>query len=153
MKHTCTHWLFVPLILFLITSCSQTSQVDLILYNAKIYTVDSAFSIAQALAVKNGRIIDIGKEGDITGKYFSDNKINAEGKILYPGFIDAHAHFFRYGLGLQTADLVGTESWEEILTRLDSFAKSHPDGWLLGRGWDQNDWKVQDFPTKEKLDV
>ena len=135
MKHTRTQWLLIPFILFLLASCSPTSQVDLIVYNAKIYTVDSNFSIAQALAVKDGKIVDIGKEGDITGKYFSDNKVNAEGKTIYPGFIDAHAHFFRYGLGLQTADLVGTESWEEILTRLDSFAKSHPspDGWLPQR--------------------
>jgi predicted amidohydrolase YtcJ len=155
MKQTHMHWLFVPLFLFLFTACSQTSQVDLIVYNAKIYTVDSLFSMAQAMAVKDGRIVAVGKEDEITGKYFSDNKINAEGKVIYPGFIDAHAHFFRYGLGLQTADLVGTGSWEEIITRLDSFAKSHSsaDGWLLGRGWDQNDWQVKDFPTKERLDV
>ena len=109
--------------------------------------------MAQAMAVKDGKIVDIGKEGDITAKYFSDNKINAKGNVIYPGFIDAHAHFFRYGLGLQTADLVGTESWEEIIKRLDSFSKTHPHGWLLGRGWDQNDWRLKEFPTKEKLDL
>jgi predicted amidohydrolase YtcJ len=71
---------------------------------------------------------------------------------MYPGFIDAHAHFFRYGLGLQTANLVDTKSWEDILDRLQIFAKEHQEGWLIGRGWDQNDWDVKEFPSKEKLD-
>jgi hypothetical protein len=136
----------------LFSSCRQTSQVDLLIFNAKIYTVDSAFSTAEAMAIKDGKIIAIGANNEITSKYFSDNKTNAEGKFIYPGFIDAHAHFYRYSIGLQTADLVGTTSWEEVLTRLQDFAKDHKEGWLIGRGWDQNDWKVEEFPTKEKLD-
>jgi predicted amidohydrolase YtcJ len=142
--------------LFLVISCSfacrQTSGVDLIIFNAKIYTVDSAFSTAEAIAVKDGKIEAVGSSADITAKYFAKEKINANGQIIYPGFIDAHAHFYRYGLGLQTADLTGTTSWEDILTKLQSFAQQNPDGWLIGRGWDQNDWKVKEFPSKEKLD-
>ena len=136
----------------LFSSCRQTSQVDLLIFNAKIYTVDSAFSTAEAMAIKDGKIIAIGTNNEITSKYFSDNKTNAEGKFIFPGFIDAHAHFYRYSIGLQTAELVGTTSWEEVLTRLQDFAKDHKEGWLIGRGWDQNDWKVEEFPTKEKLD-
>ncbi len=142
--------------LFLVISCSfacrQTSGVDLIIFSAKIYTVDSAFSTAEAIAVKDGKIEAVGSSADITAKYFAKEKINANGQIIYPGFIDAHAHFYRYGLGLQTADLTGTTSWEDILTKLQSFAQQNPDGWLIGRGWDQNDWKVKEFPSKEKLD-
>ena len=138
-----------------ISSCSQTQKVDLLIYNAKIYTVDSAFHIAEAIAVEDGKILDIGASKDLTARYFSDNKINAAGKFIFPGFIDAHAHFYRYGLGLQEVNLVGTESWDEIISRVQAFAsekKIASGNWIIGRGWDQNDWPVKEFPTKEKLD-
>jgi predicted amidohydrolase YtcJ len=131
---------------------AQKKRVDLLIYNAKIYTVDSKFSIANTIAIKDGKIEDIGNGKNLKFKYVAAQSINAEGKFIYPGFIDAHCHFFRYGLGLQTANLVGTESWDEILNKLQSFAKQNTSGWLIGRGWDQNDWQVKEFPTKDKLD-
>ena len=135
-----------------ITACNTTSQADFIIYNAKIYTVDSSFTIAEAMAIKDGKIEAVGTSKEITEKYKTDNRLDAGGKTIYPGFIDAHAHFYRYGLGLQTADLVGTTSWEEILSKLQTFATQNTEGWLIGRGWDQNDWSVKEFPSKEKLD-
>lgn len=135
-----------------IASCRNTSRVDLIIYNAKIYTVDSAFLMAEAMAIRDGKIIEIGNSREITANYFSSDKINAGGKYIYPGFIDAHAHFYRYGLGLQTADLTGTKSWQQIVDTLIRFNQRSKEGWLIGRGWDQNDWDVKEFPSKEKLD-
>ena len=135
-----------------LNACRDTSEADLLIYNATIYTVDSSFSTAEAMAIKDGEIIDVGSSEDLTRKYYSKNKVNADGNFIYPGFIDAHAHFYRYGLGLATANLVGTTSWEEILNRLDSFSKANPEGWLIGRGWDQNDWAVKEFPNKNRLD-
>ena len=135
-----------------LAACRGTSEADLLVYNAQIYTVDTAFSIGEAMVVKDGKILAVGSTEELTRKYYSRNKINAQGKFVYPGFIDAHAHFYRYGLGLQTADLVGTTSWEQILTKLDSFSKQNTEGWLVGRGWDQNDWGVKEYPTKERLD-
>ena len=133
-------------------ACNQREKIDLLVYNATIYTVDSTFSVTDAIAVKDGKIIETGKSGDLQNKFEAIEKIDANGKFIYPGFIDAHAHFVGYGLGLQTVDLVGTESWEDILHRLDDFAKNKNKGqWLIGRGWDQNDWPVKDFPTNEKL--
>lgn len=142
---------FPVLILFCLCSFAQRKKIDLLIVNAKIYTVDSKFSTATAIAVKDGKIVDVGGNG-LRNKYWPLQTINAEGKFIYPGFIDAHTHFFRYGLGLQTANLVDTKSWDDVLNRLQSFAKTHPGGWLIGRGWDQNDWVVKDFPNKEKLD-
>ncbi|MBD0294946.1 MAG: amidohydrolase [Flavisolibacter sp.] len=141
-------------IMLLIVFCfyKRPEKADLIVYNAKVYTVDPQFSTAEAFAVKGGKIIAIGSNAAITRAYYSDKKINAAGKFVYPGFIDAHAHFYRYGLGLGTADLVNTDSWEEILSKLQAFAQTHKEGWLIGRGWDQNDWVAKEFPTKEKLD-
>jgi predicted amidohydrolase YtcJ len=151
MKHS----IYCLVILCTLLSCSQKTTVDLLVYNAKIYTVDSSFSMAEAMAVRNGKIVEVGTTNALSEKYESSNTVDAQGKFIYPGFIDAHAHFYRYGLGLQTADLVGTTSWEEILQRLQAFNnqnRSDSTRWLIGRGWDQNDWQVKEFPSKEGLD-
>ena len=143
--------LFSLLVLsFFLFSCQQ--KVDLLIYNAKVYTVDSSFSMAEAIAVKGGKIEAVGSSKELLEKYDATEKIDAGGKPVYPGFIDAHAHFFRYGLGLQTADLVETKSWDEILGRLQTFAQQNKEGWIVGRGWDQNDWAVKAYPDKSKLD-
>jgi predicted amidohydrolase YtcJ len=134
-------------------SFAQKKKVDLVIYNATIYTVDKSFSIKSAIAIDKGKIVETGATNQLLNKYNAREKKDAGGKFIYPGFIDAHAHFFNYGLGLQTANLVGTSSWEEILNKLQAFAQEHTEGWLIGRGWDQNDWSIKEFPTKEKLDI
>ena len=144
--------LLLVVVVFLV-SCNDNA--DLIIYNAKIYTVDSSFSVAEAMVVKDGKILAIGTTKEITDKYSAKEKVDAAGKFIYPGFIDAHAHFLNYGLSLQNADLVDTKSWEEVLQRLQQFKqqKNVQSGqWITGRGWDQNDWEVKEFPDKQKLD-
>ncbi|TAH00776.1 MAG: amidohydrolase [Sphingobacteriales bacterium] len=133
------------------TACTSTNTVDLLIHNAKIYTADSSFSTAEAVAIKEGKIVATGSSKDLLSKYKGKETIDAGGLFVYPGFIDAHAHFYRYGLGLQTADLTGTTSWQAITDTLQSFAKTHTEGWLIGRGWDQNDWDTKEFPTNELL--
>ncbi|MGZ8542010.1 MAG: amidohydrolase [Chitinophagaceae bacterium] len=142
--------LFISIIFF-ITSCSSKEKVDLLVYNASIYTIDSSFSIAEAMVIKESKIVATGKLNELERKYEAKEKIDAGGKFIYPGFIDAHAHFVGYGTGLQTADLVGTGSWEEIIEKLNTFSKENKEGWLIGRGWDQNDWAIKEFPSNEKL--
>jgi len=143
--------LYIPLLVALSSSCVKKEQADLIVYNAVVYTVNNSFDTVEAFAVKNGKILATGSSKDIQAEYEAKDEINADGKSVYPGFIDAHAHFFGYGQSLQTADLRDTKSWEEILNRLKVFAETHPDGWLIGNGWDQNDWDNKAFPTNEKL--
>src|SRR5436190_11479093 len=142
-------FLFLSVIAFI--SCSSKQKVDLLVYNATIYTVDSSFSVAEAMAVKNGKIIEVGKTADLQNKYDAKEKLDAQGKFIYPGFIDAHAHFVGYGTSLQRVNLVDTKSWEEVIERTKQFADKNPGSWLLGRGWDQNDWAVKEFPTNDKL--
>ena len=147
-------FIWIAAISFLV-SCSQKTTVDLLVYNARVYTIDSTFSTAEAIAVKDGKIVEVGTTNSLSEKYETENRLDAQGKFIYPGFIDAHAHFYRYGLGLQTADLVGTTSWEEILQKLQTFSTQNTSDstrWLIGRGWDQNDWQVKEFPSKELLD-
>jgi predicted amidohydrolase YtcJ len=142
--------LFVSVLVALV-SCSQKEKADLLVYNATLYTVDSSFSVAEAIAVRDGKIIETGKSADLQNKYEATEKIDAQGNFIYPGFIDAHAHFVGYGNSLQRVNLVGTESWDEVIERTKKFAAENPDGWVLGRGWDQNDWDVKQFPGNEKL--
>ena len=134
---------------------AQKQAADLLLYNGKIYTVDANFSIASAMAIKDGKVLAVGDSKTLLAQYQPKEKLDAQGRTVYPGLIDAHAHFLNYGLGLQHADLVGTDSWEEVLQRLQQHVvkkKLQSGDWIIGRGWDQNDWPVKEFPTKEKLD-
>lgn len=144
--------LILLLLGFSLYSCNNP-KADLVIFNAKIYTVNEQFGMAEAMAIKDGKIIAIGSSADIRNKYKGSKEVDGNGKAVYPGFIDAHAHFYGYGESLQSVDLRGTTSWDEVITRVSEFAKTHPDGWLTGRGWDQNDWANKEFPTKEKLDA
>jgi predicted amidohydrolase YtcJ len=141
---------FIPLFLF---SCSSAEKADLIVHNAVVYTVDSSFTIAQAFAVKDGKFLETGSNEAILKKYKAAQTVDAGGKAVYPGFIDSHCHFLRYGLSLQNADLTGTASFREIIERIQGHRSQYPNAtWLVGRGWDQNDWAEKTFPTKDTLD-
>jgi len=144
--------LLPALLLLTLAACKQNYNADLLIKNAQVYTVDSNFTTATAFAVKGGKILAVGSTEDIEKQYSAKQVIDADGKPVYPGFIDAHTHFYNYGISLQQVNLVGTKSWGEAVDTVLSFAKLNPDGWLIGRGWDQNQWKVKQFPTKGKLD-
>ncbi len=142
------------ILLAALTACQPMKKADLIVTNAKIYTLDEGFSIANAMAIKDGKILATGTENDILGEYDAPLISDLSGLPVYPGFIDAHCHFYGYGLGLlKRADLVGTTSFDEILEILKTHQQKFPSTyWIEGRGWDQNDWEVKEFPTREKLD-
>ncbi|QKJ31732.1 amidohydrolase [Mucilaginibacter mali] len=144
----------LPLLLIAaITSCQQKEyNADLLVKNGVVYTVNAKFAMADAFVVKGGKILAVGKADSLEKIYYAKNTIDAKGKAVYPGFIDAHTHFYNYGLNLKAADLVGTTSWNAIVDTVKEYARHNPDGWIIGRGWDQNDWKVKKFPDKAKLD-
>ena len=145
--------LLLPLLAFF--GCNTTSRqpADVLVYNATVYTVDSAFSQAQAFAVKDGRFVAVGTADELRGRFQAKQEVDAQGQFIYPGFYDAHCHFYRYGLGLRDADLVGTESWA-VVQKLRQQQQQYPQAaWLTGRGWDQNDWPGKQFPTKDTLDA
>lgn len=137
---------------FLIFSCNTKEEVDLIVTNANIYTVDENFSNASSFAIKDGKFVVVGTAEEILEKYNAKELLDAEGKTIVPGLIDAHCHFYGLGQNQQVVDLVGTSSYDEILEKVVAFHKERPSNFVMGRGWDQNDWEVKEFPTKEKLD-
>jgi predicted amidohydrolase YtcJ len=137
-----------------LTSCGGPKKVDTLVVNAVIYTVDSSFSTAQAMAIKDGIIVATGTDAEILVAYTAPEKIDAKGQAVYPGFIDAHAHFVGYGKSLFQVDLFGTTSWEEAVERVKVFAAAHPElTWIEGRGWDQNKWPGKKYPTNVLLNT
>jgi predicted amidohydrolase YtcJ len=145
---------FFITVFFVQESYSQMKEnADFIFINSQIYTVDPASGHAEAFAVSNGKFIGIGSSKDILLKYRSNEIIDGEGKSIYPGFIDAHCHFYGYAMGLQQVDLTGTRSFQEVLELLKKKAGEDTEGWLVGRGWDQNDWREHDFPDRKELDL
>ena len=133
-------------------SCDSKKNADTIVYNGIVYTVNEKFDTAQAFAVSNGKIIEVGRTDDILKKYSAKEMVDAKGQAVYPGFIDAHAHFVGYGQSLFQVDLFGSNSWEEIIDKVKKFAAEHPnEAWIRGRGWDQNKFPGKSFPTNEKL--
>jgi predicted amidohydrolase YtcJ len=143
---------FLFIISVFLVSCSNKQEVDLIVHNAVVYTVDSSFSTAQSFAVKDGRFVAVGNNEDILANFESKEIIDAQGKSVYPGFIDSHCHFYEYGRGLQELDLVGTKSFDEIVEKVKSYSKTNSNEWIVGRGWDQNDWEKKEYPDRYQLD-
>lgn len=140
-------------VLFLVSCQKSKTSADAIYHGGTVYTVDSEFGITDAFAIKDGKFLEVGSDADILDQYDAPEIIDLQGKSVYPGFIDAHTHFFRYAEGLRVVDLVGAKSFDELIQRVKNYAESNPDEeWILGRGWDQNLWEGQEFPTREKLD-
>ncbi|MFP3860926.1 MAG: amidohydrolase [Bacteroidales bacterium] len=144
--------LFLLPVIILTFSCSKKEKADLIISNATIYTVDNEFTKAEAAAIKDGKFIAVGSSKDIQQQFSAKNEKDLKGKFVYPGFIDAHCHFYGYSMNLRKVDLVGTQSVEEIIERLKEYKEEYDPEWILGRGWDQNDWEVKEFPHKKELD-
>lgn len=145
---------FLILLSLSLTSCgSKKESADLMLTNAKIYTVNDTFDIVEALVVKEGKIIFIGTTKEANERFEAKDIIEANNQYVYPGFYDAHAHLYKYGLTMQTVNLRGTKSYDEVVAKVVEFQQRKKVAFIEGRGWDQNDWENKEFPTRAKLDV
>lgn len=136
-----------------ITSCTTRQSCDLIIFNARITTMDDSSRTAEAFAVDKGRILAVAGNEEILANYVSDRVIDLKQQHVYPGFIDAHAHL--HGLG-EEATILGlheTREKSEVLALLRARVSSESgDSWIRGRGWDQNRWTGRRYPSKEELD-
>ena len=126
---------------------------DLIVTNARVYTADEARPLAEAFAVRDGLVVFVGSKQEADALKGANTRIiDAAGKTVIPGMVDAHAHFGGLAETLKSVDLVGTRSYDEVIARVVERAKTVPKGtWIEGRGWDQNAWGDTRFPTHEKL--
>ena len=130
------------------------AQEVTVLTAARIHTMDPARPTAHAMAFDaDGRILAVGESDELRGRYPGAAHLDAPDSTVVPGLIDAHGHIGNLGLSLMRARLDGTRSRAEVVERLRAHARDLPDGdWLLGRGWDQNDWPGARFPTAADLD-
>jgi predicted amidohydrolase YtcJ len=132
-------------------SCMKGKHADLIIHNANIHTIDEKMSIHEAIAIKDGKILEIGPERQILNKYSSDEAINAQGKDIYPGFTDAHTHVFSLAEQKLSAYLFGLKSWDAVLVTLEKFQEKSKHKTIVGRGWDEANWNATELPTNETL--
>ena len=144
--------LFYLIAIGIIGCSSQKIEVDEIVFATKIYSCDSTFKIGEAMAISNHRIVAFGTREDIENIYSSQTITTYEG-IIYPGFIDAHSHFYGYGTTLNTVDLKNTFSLEEVVNKTVEFAKNSSTYWITGRGWDQTDWTTQGNISNNLLNI
>lgn len=139
--------------LLVISGCTFKSEVaDMIVHNGKIITLDFENSKGQAVAVRDGKVLEVGPNRAILNKYQAEEYIDLRGGVIMPGLMDAHAHLVGYADGLLEANLVGSSSWGEAVRRMEIHQAEWPFEWGIGRGWDQNDWSLQSFPTRKELD-
>lgn len=143
--------LLIVLFIVLIYSCQTQEQVDSIIINANVYTVNNAFDKAEAFAVKDRKFIAIGNSKELQKTYKADTIIDAKRQTIVPGFIDAHCHFLGLGFNQQAVDLVGTKSFEDVVKRVITFNNERNPEVIIGRGWDQNDWEEKEFPDNVLL--
>jgi hypothetical protein len=130
------------------------APADTLVLGAEIVTLDPARPRARALALRAGRVAALGDEAEI--KAFAGPRtrtLRLDGRVVFPGLTDAHVHVEGLGQALEELDLVGTTSLDDVLAKVRAAARALPPGeWLLGRGWDQNDWPDKRFPTAADLD-
>jgi predicted amidohydrolase YtcJ len=131
---------------------NKKQSADYIIKNAIVYTADPSFTTLQCFAVKEDKIIAVGTDASIEIAFESDSIIDMQGKAILPGLIDAHCHFYGYAKGLRECNLTGTKSFDEVVARVQTFAKTNKRSWIVGRGWDQNDWPVKQYPNRKILD-
>ncbi|MGF1532162.1 MAG: amidohydrolase [Bernardetiaceae bacterium] len=147
-------WLCVALGLALMGCQPGKEPVDLIVHNAIVYTVDKSFAKAEAFAVKDGKFVEVGKSDDILNKYESEKIFNARRLSILPGFNDAHAHFYGLGEDLDLIDLRTANSMDDVITQIRQRLEEQPElDWIMGRGWDQNQWGESDLPTNEAINA
>ena len=144
----------LPLLSFVVLlSCTpEKMDADLLIKNGTIYTVNATFDMADAVVVNDGKILEIGNKPALELKYSFAEVYDAEGQTVLPGLIDAHAHLYNLGVTMQQVNLFGTQSFEEVIDRVVAFQKEKKTTYISGRGWDQNDWEVKEFPTNKILD-
>ena len=149
---------FPIVIILLLSSCSVEKdclEADLVLINAKVYTANDKLPEAEAVAILKDKIIFVGSANESIQYTCNDNRIeDLQGKFIFPGFIDAHAHLKGIGYREMNLNLQGANSLKEMLTQVEIYANKLEQGkWVVGRGWIEKKWPEGRFPTIQELDM
>ena len=157
---------YLPAVILFFLSCNTASQnsstetAELVINNAKVYTVNKNQPDAEAIAIKDGKIIYVGNNTDVK-KYVGDKTevIDAKGQFVMPGFIEGHGHIHALGASLINLNLMNVKNWDEIVAMVaEAVKKAKPGDWIEGRGWHQEKWdhtppkNYLGYPYHEELD-
>ncbi|MDQ7820563.1 MAG: amidohydrolase [Armatimonadota bacterium] len=119
----------------------------------RIYTLDPARPVAEALAVRDGRIVAVGASAELARAWAGAARVDLGGRTVLPGFVDSHIHLAGYGFSLTRVDLRAARTPAEAVAQVAAVVARHPPGeWVLGRGWDKNVWPDGRLPTRADLD-
>lgn len=146
------NYIRIVIILLVLSSCMKAKHADLVIHNASIYSIDEEMSVYEAMAIVDGKIVEMGPEREILNAYSAYRFINAKKKEVYPGLHDAHGHIMSYAKQLLVCDLVATTSYQAMLTRLEKFAQKENPTVIEARGWDQSIWGDSTLPNNQLLD-
>ncbi len=146
------HIAFAIAVGLLSTSCQHKEVADLIIRNAKIYTVNNSFTVMQSAAVKNGKVVAISNDANIMARYTSDSILELKGKFVYPGFIDAHAHFVQYAISLSQIDLADADSLNAVIRLLADYQQKNPGKWIVARNLNPSFIDEGEMTDNELLD-
>ncbi len=145
------HIFFYFLIILTFSSCFKGKNADLVIHNAVIHTMKDGDKTFEAIAIKDGKILEVGPERQILNKYSADEKIDAEGKHLYPGFTDAHGHILSLAKQNLSLDLVGVPSFSSLMVRMEKYHSKSGKDFIIGRGWDQSLWESNELPNNKLI--
>src|SRR5690554_1606493 len=138
-------------LLLTLSACYKGKSVDLIIHNAKIHVMNDQLEMSEAIAIKDGKIVEVGPERQILNKYTANQIINAKAKDVFPGFHDAHGHLMSLAKQKLNADLRGSRSYYEVISILEKHQAEKNQEILIGRGWDQSLWNEKELPDNELL--
>ncbi|MCH2225425.1 MAG: amidohydrolase [Crocinitomicaceae bacterium] len=141
----------VSFLLIGLSSCFKGESADYVIHNGKVHVMDLDGKIFDAIAIKDGKILEVGAERQILNKYSADEYIDAQMKDVYPGFTDAHGHIMAYAKQKLGVDLLECRSYDEMLVRLEKYQGKHQREFIIGGGWDQSKWNKTEFPSNEDL--
>ncbi|MFK7822302.1 MAG: amidohydrolase [Planctomycetaceae bacterium] len=140
---------FIAGLILLGCGVAAAQDAELVLHNGRVVTVDDANPEAQAIAVVGGKIVEVGSNESVRKRIGPKTKvIDAEGKLVTPGFIEGHAHFVGVGQSRMILDLTKAKTWDDIIAQVEeAAANTAPGDWIIGRGWHQAKWKTPPEPN------
>jgi predicted amidohydrolase YtcJ len=142
------------LVAILLIIVRPSREVDVVIVNGIVHTVNGREPLAEAIAIDKGVIVAVGSTKDIDRAYAGRRREDLKGMAVYPGFIDSHAHLESLGYALNHLDVSGTTAVSDIQAKVaEEVTKRKLGVWIRGRGWDQNLWQSKQFPTRQSLDA
>lgn len=142
---------FSTLLLTFLSACMKGQHADLIIHNAVIHTMDENGTIYEAMAIRDGKIIELGPERQILNKYSSDESIDAGNKDVYPGLTDSHVHLILAAKQRMGLDLAESKSFAQLMMNLEIYQERNHKKIIVGQGWNEGYWRDSSFPTNERL--